>query len=255
MIAFTRRCGAPRATCAPRAIRDRVRDHGGGGPVRVRLLAAACGALLLVPIRATAQSDAFGGPGGGAGAVSVDPQPAPAPDAPAAPGRPPAANAETVAFPFPIRPIVFLGLGGHERDGMSLGADLGLRLAPLTVRWAYRVAFTRGGYVESSTGRLGWIFAENRWAAGYAGAGAGRLEYVYDLGGAHAGVTVFTAEAGVLLGARCWLGPLLGLHVEALAPRTRAPDPRSGTLAAPRLSAVLDVNLLVLIGKGQAFCP
>jgi hypothetical protein len=212
-----------------------MREDGRGGPLRVRVALAACVALALAPGRGAAEPPADAEP-------SLAVTTALAPPAP---------------FPV-IRPLLLLGVGLPDRGDFAVSVDAGLRIAPVMARWAFRIAFAGPSYVEVSTARLDWIFAEGSWAAGYVGGGAGRVLYRYE-SGPSASVPAYAAEAGVLFGARCWIGPLAGLHVEALDVRGRAPDPRNATLAAPRFYAGLDLNLLFVLAGGRGWshwpCP
>jgi hypothetical protein len=144
---------------------------------------------------------------------------------------------------------LLVGVGGSDGGGVALGAELGLRIAPVTARWAYRALFFDRGYVTYSSGRLGWIFAERSWAAVHVGAGAGKLTYEYNVapGTGSASVAAFSGEIGVHFAPRWGAGPLAAITLEALVPMPRAPDPRDHLLSAPAVAVTFSANPLGLL--------
>ena len=184
------------------------------------------------------------------GAADAGDVPQPPPDAPVAPAQaaePVATGAPASGF-GPVRPILLAGAGPVGGGALTLGADLGLRVAPVTARFSWRGEFFHSGDdLTFPSGRIGWIFLERRWIAGHAGIGAGRLTRTFDdttRGSASALAVV--AEAGALLAPSDLFGPALALQVEALAP-VGSRSPPGARLTAPVLSAVVSVNLLDLL--------
>jgi hypothetical protein len=204
--------------------------------VRARLPSAALAAALL----------ALPGSASGRDAERPDPAPLdPAPEGAPAPAPPVAATPPPPGFP--VRPILLVGLGGTS-GGLTLGADLGLRVAPVTARWAWRGAFLGSGdYLIFQSGRLGWIFAERRWISAHAGVGAGRLTRAFeDTTGPSVSSTAVVGEIGALLMPAWLLGPMLAVELEAVQP-VGGTSPAGAHLTAPVVSFMVNVNLAVVL--------
>ncbi len=169
-------------------------------------------------------------------------------DAGEAPGAPSVAAVEPSrrGDDLVVRPILLGGFGGAS-GVVSLGADLGLRVGPVTARFAWRGEFMESGdYLAFPSGRLGWLFAESRWISAHAGVGAGRLTRSFDdPSRPSASSTAVVGELGVLFAPRWALGPAFGIELEALAP-VGATAPSGAALTAPVVTVMASVNVVVL---------
>lgn len=194
--------------------------------------------LLALPAPAAAQADD--------GVQGAAESPADLPGATDAPATG-AADAGGSRSLGPVRPILLVGLGAVG-GGVSLGGDAGLRVGPVTARFAWRGQFLDSGdYLTSPSGRIGWIFLERRWIAAHAGVGAGRVTRTYDDATRRSvSAPAAVAEIGALVAPAWGPGPLFAVQLETLVPFGRR-DPPGGSLSAPALSATVSVNVLALL--------
>jgi hypothetical protein len=148
---------------------------------------------------------------------------------------------------FPVRPILLVGMGGTS-GGLTLGVDLGLRIAPITARWAWRGEFLESGdYLIFQSGRLGWIFADRGWISAHAGIGGGKLTRTFDdPTRPSVSSAAVVGELGALIMPAWALGPVLAIEAEAKQP-VGGTSPGGAHLTAPVVSVMVSVNVGVLL--------
>ena len=156
-----------------------------------------------------------------------------------------AASGARAESDFVVRPL--LGISGSASDsGLGLGAQIGVRVAPLLLRLTLDIGGNgRARDYICAAARAGWIHVLDEDVAVVAGLGFGWVDYGFILDDPAADVRIFLPEVGFLFGHNRWFGRAM-IGATAFVPLETVSHARDRTgqeIGPPRAMVTLLLSL------------